>query len=132
MCSYVHAARWLINAHRHILKARVINVALTRCLCPHLPPCACIPLYAYACGQSYATSTYRLHYFETATGLRLILITNPKVPSLRECLRQVYSGIYVEYVTKNPVQPLGTPITSTYFSQSLNKYIRGLPYFLST
>ena len=27
--------------------------------------------------QSYATSTYRLHYFETATGLRFILITNP-------------------------------------------------------
>jgi len=151
--------------------------------------------------QSYATSTYRLHYFETATGLRFILITNPNgnvttwadivslsraygisilsflttaaaaavcafysccrlsrprlritrtlcrartsalamtstffpphpsgrmvsgahsslaVPSLRECLRQVYSGIYVEYATKNPLQPLGTPVTSTYFAQ---------------
>jgi hypothetical protein len=54
------------------------------------------------------------------------------VPSLRECLRQVYTGIYVEYVTKNPLQPRGTPITSNYFVQNLNKYIRGLPYFLST
>lgn len=39
------------------------------------------------------------------------------MPSLRECLRQVYSGIYVEYATKNPLQPLGTPVTSTYFAQ---------------
>ena len=29
-------------------------------------------------------------------------------------------------------QAQGTPITATYFAQSLNKYIRGLPYFLST
>mmetsp|Transcript_50045 Transcript_50045/g.156628 ORF Transcript_50045/g.156628 Transcript_50045/m.156628 type:complete len:187 (-) Transcript_50045:477-1037(-) len=50
--------------------------------------------------QSYNTSTYKLHYYETPTGLRFILITDPPVPSLRECLRQIYSHIYVEYVTK--------------------------------
>mmetsp|Transcript_50046 Transcript_50046/g.156630 ORF Transcript_50046/g.156630 Transcript_50046/m.156630 type:complete len:146 (-) Transcript_50046:599-1036(-) len=82
--------------------------------------------------QSYNTSTYKLHYYETPTGLRFILITDPPVPSLRECLRQIYSHIYVEYVTKNPLQALGAPISSTIFSQSLNKYIRGLPYFMSS
>ncbi|EKX39292.1 trafficking protein particle complex subunit 1, partial [Guillardia theta CCMP2712] len=50
-----------------------------------------------------STSTYKLHYYETPTGLRFILITDPPVPSLRECLRQIYSHIYVEYVTKNPL-----------------------------
>eukprot|EP00960_Hanusia_phi_P040870 754698-Hanusia_phi.AAC.1 len=30
--------------------------------------------------QSYNTSTYKLHYYETPTGLRFILITDPLVP----------------------------------------------------
>eukprot|EP00288_Rhodomonas_lens_P018014 CAMPEP_0177700496 /NCGR_PEP_ID=MMETSP0484_2-20121128/6124_1 /TAXON_ID=354590 /ORGANISM="Rhodomonas lens, Strain RHODO" /LENGTH=134 /DNA_ID=CAMNT_0019211697 /DNA_START=69 /DNA_END=470 /DNA_ORIENTATION=- len=69
----------------------------------------------------YSTSSYKLHYFETPTGLRFILLTDPGVPSLRECLRQVYSHIFVEYVVKNPLQPMDQPITCSYFVQALNK-----------
>mmetsp|Transcript_37830 Transcript_37830/g.86225 ORF Transcript_37830/g.86225 Transcript_37830/m.86225 type:complete len:147 (+) Transcript_37830:3-443(+) len=81
--------------------------------------------------HSYSTSTYKMHYLKTLTGLRFVLITDPAVPSLRECLRQMYSHIYVEYVTKNALQPLAGTISCAYFTQSLNKYIRGLPYFSS-
>mmetsp|Transcript_18844 Transcript_18844/g.38310 ORF Transcript_18844/g.38310 Transcript_18844/m.38310 type:complete len:147 (+) Transcript_18844:103-543(+) len=79
----------------------------------------------------YSTSSYKLHYFETATSLKFLLLTDPGVPSLRECLRQVYSHIYVEFVVKNPLQAMGAPITCAYFVQELNKYVRGLPYFRS-
>jgi len=42
------------------------------------------------CVQSYATSTYRLHYFETATGLRFILITNPNgnIPKIWSAMKK--------------------------------------------
>ena len=50
----------------------------------------------------------------------------------RECLRQIYSHIYVEYVVKNPIQPRMQPITASLFILHLNKYIRGLPYFSSS
>lgn len=35
---------------------------------------------------------------------RFVLITDPQVPSLRECLKQIYTHIYVEHVVKNPVR----------------------------
>src|SRR5690349_14280670 len=57
--------------------------------------------------NSYSTSTYKLHYFETATGLKFVITTDPKVPSLQQYLSKLYSEIYVEYVTKNPLYKLG-------------------------
>jgi trafficking protein particle complex subunit 1 len=33
----------------------------------------------------YTTATYKLNYFETMTGLKFVLITDPTVPSLRFC-----------------------------------------------
>lgn len=40
---------------------------------------------------------------------RFVLITDPTVPSLRECLKQIYTHIYVEHVIKNPVKG-GRPV----------------------
>mmetsp|Transcript_33302 Transcript_33302/g.85372 ORF Transcript_33302/g.85372 Transcript_33302/m.85372 type:complete len:142 (-) Transcript_33302:48-473(-) len=79
----------------------------------------------------FSTSTYKLHYLETPTGLRFVLMTDPSVPSLRECLKQIYTHIYVEHVVKNPAQKVGEPIVCTHFVHTINKYVRGLPYFLS-
>ena len=76
----------------------------------------------YAC----STSNYRLHYFETASGLRFVLTTDLAATDMREALRHVYSQIYVETVTKNPLYTPGEPITCPAFTQTLERYMMSL------
>ncbi|RUS26301.1 hypothetical protein BC938DRAFT_470950 [Jimgerdemannia flammicorona] len=52
---------------------------------------------------AYRTSTYKLHYYETPTGLKFVINTDPHTESLRPVLRQIYSQMYVEYVVRNPL-----------------------------
>lgn len=52
---------------------------------------------------AYRTSTYKLHYFETPTGLKFVMNTDPHTDSLRLVLRQIYVQMYVEYVVRNPL-----------------------------
>ncbi|TPX43564.1 hypothetical protein SeLEV6574_g04991 [Synchytrium endobioticum] len=78
---------------------------------------------------SYRTSVYKLHYFETATGLKFVLNTDPNMESCREALRQIYAQIYVEYVTKNPLVKYDTPITNELFRVTLQKFVRSMPGF---
>ncbi|KAJ3195933.1 TRAPP subunit bet5 [Irineochytrium annulatum] len=49
---------------------------------------------------SYKTSVYKLHYFESASSVKFVLTTDPDCENMREVLRQIYAGIYVEYVVK--------------------------------
>lgn len=77
----------------------------------------------------YKTSKYKLHFFETATGLKFVLNTDISVGNLSEALWHIYSKIYVEYVVKNPLCKPGEWITSDLFSSELDSYIQSLPFF---
>mmetsp|Transcript_5611 Transcript_5611/g.16710 ORF Transcript_5611/g.16710 Transcript_5611/m.16710 type:complete len:138 (-) Transcript_5611:228-641(-) len=79
----------------------------------------------------YVTSSYALHYFDTPSGLRLILLTSPDYGNsdISRVLRRVYVEVYVEYVTKNPLYRPGSLITSTLFLDKLDSLIRNLPCF---
>ncbi|KJE90220.1 trafficking protein particle complex 1 [Capsaspora owczarzaki ATCC 30864] len=77
----------------------------------------------------YKTSTYKLNYFETLTGLKIVLNTDPGVGDIHDLLQQIYSQIYVEYVVKNPLCTPGEKITSELFETRLNALITSLPYF---
>ena len=50
---------------------------------------------------TYRTNQYKLHYYETPTGLKFVINTDPLVDSLRVVLRQIYTNFYVEFVVKN-------------------------------
>ncbi|KAI8987061.1 Sybindin-like family-domain-containing protein [Pilobolus umbonatus] len=50
---------------------------------------------------SYKTSTYRLHYYETPTGLKFVMNSDPNTENLRLVLKQIYVQLYVEFVVKN-------------------------------
>ncbi|CEI93952.1 hypothetical protein RMCBS344292_08176 [Rhizopus microsporus] len=50
---------------------------------------------------SYKTSTYRLHYYETPTGLKFVMNSDPNTENLRLVLKQIYIQLYVEFVVKN-------------------------------
>ena len=52
---------------------------------------------------SYSTPYYKLHLYETLTGYRFVLLSDPSSDSLRFVLRQLYTGAFLEYVVRNPL-----------------------------
>lgn len=78
---------------------------------------------------SYTTSKYKLHYFESGTGLKFVFNTDLSVGNLSEELWHMYSKIYVEYVIKNPLILPGEKITSQLFTSKLDAYIQSLPFY---
>jgi trafficking protein particle complex subunit 1 len=72
-----------------------------------------------------------MHYFESATGLRFLINTDPKTPSLQRDLRKIYSEYYVEFVSKNPMYKLGDTISCAHFIGIVDKFITGHANFKS-
>ncbi|KAL8764229.1 MAG: hypothetical protein Q9184_000198 [Pyrenodesmia sp. 2 TL-2023] len=58
---------------------------------------------------SYRTGHYKLHYYETPTSLKFVMVTDTKTNNLRIVLHQIYVSLYVEYVVKNPLSPIEHP-----------------------
>ncbi|RJE26033.1 hypothetical protein PHISCL_01635 [Aspergillus sclerotialis] len=46
---------------------------------------------------SYNTSQYKLHYYETPTNIKFVMLTDVKSPSMRVALQQIYINLFVEY-----------------------------------
>ncbi|KAF4096176.1 trafficking protein particle complex subunit 1 isoform X2 [Onychostoma macrolepis] len=78
---------------------------------------------------AFQTSRYKLHYYETPTGIRLVMNTDLGVPNCRDTLQQIYSTLYVEYIVKNPLCVLGESLQSDLFNSKLDSFIRALPFF---
>ncbi|KAB5515154.1 hypothetical protein PHYPO_G00250510 [Pangasianodon hypophthalmus] len=78
---------------------------------------------------SFQTSRYKLHYYETPTGIKVVMNTDLGVPNCRDVLHQIYSTVYVECIVKNPLCELGGTLQSELFSSRLDSFIRALPFF---
>nr|XP_057922190.1 trafficking protein particle complex subunit 1 isoform X1 [Doryrhamphus excisus] len=78
---------------------------------------------------SFQTSRYRLHYFETPSGLKFVMNTDLAVNNARDALQHIYSNLYVENIVKNPTCVLGDSLDSDLFSTRLDAFIRALPYY---
>ena len=48
---------------------------------------------------SYRTAQYKLHFYETASSLRLVMLTDTGTLSMRNVLHQIYINLWVEYGT---------------------------------
>ncbi|KAJ4304090.1 Trafficking protein particle complex subunit BET5 [Collariella sp. IMI 366227] len=48
---------------------------------------------------SFRTANYKLHYYETASSLRLVMLTDIATLSMRNVLHQIYINLWVEYGT---------------------------------
>jgi hypothetical protein len=46
---------------------------------------------------SFNTSQYKLHYYETPTNIKFVMLTDTKSPSMRIALQQIYINLFVEY-----------------------------------
>lgn len=81
---------------------------------------------------SYRTSSYKLHLYETVSGYKFIILSDPQTDSLRFVLRQVYSGPFLEYVVRNPLASMDSRehgIDNEYFRASTDRMIRSLTVF---
>ena len=76
---------------------------------------------------SYRTALYKLHYYETPTSLKFVMVTDTKTGGLRVVLHQIYVGLYVEYVVKNPLSPVehpgGVGVNCELFELGLEQFI---------
>ncbi|KAF8893797.1 Sybindin-like protein [Infundibulicybe gibba] len=82
---------------------------------------------------NYRTSAYKLHVYETPSGYKFVMISDPTVDSLRLVLRQIYMGPFLEYVVRNPLVTMDSRehgIDNEYFRTSTDRLIRGLSVFV--
>ena len=69
------------------------------------------------------SSTFRLACFQTFTGTKFLLFTEPAQPNVDVVMRKCYE-LYADYVTKNPFYQLEMPIRCENFDRGLVSYMR--------
>ena len=80
------------------------------------------------------SSHFRLNFFETASGLKFVLNTDPESSQteIRELLAGLYAGVYVEFAAKNPMFVPGEIITSNLFRTKVDEHIKNSDIFKYT
>lgn len=69
------------------------------------------------------SSHFRLTCFQTYTGTKFLLFTEPHQPNVDTIIRKVYE-LYADYVMKNPFYQLEMPIRCEAWERGLMSYIR--------
>ena len=72
---------------------------------------------------SYSTSQYKLHYYETPTNIKFVMLTDLKSPSMRLALQQIYINLFVEYGMSSPSQRPRPCPTVAYCHMSTNVFV---------
>lgn len=73
-----------------------------------------------------------MHLYETLSGYKFVMLSDPNTDSLRFVLRQIYSGPFIEYVVRNPLVQMDSKergIDNEYFRTSTDRMVRGLSVF---
>ena len=70
------------------------------------------------------SSNFRLTCFQTVTGTKFLLFTEPHQPNVENIMRRVYE-LYADYVTKNPFYQLEMPIRCDSFDRALRAFVGG-------
>ncbi|KAJ7218013.1 TRAPP complex subunit bet5, partial [Mycena pura] len=76
---------------------------------------------------NYRTSAYKLHVFESISGYKFVMLSDPASESLRFLLRQLYVGPFLEYVVRNPLVQMDSReygIDNEYFRASVDRLVR--------
>lgn len=85
---------------------------------------------------SFRTAEYKLHYYETPTRLKFVMLTDTKTNNLRIVLHQIWANLYVEFVVKNPLAPVEHPggigVANELFEMGLDSFIVSSGALVST
>lgn len=71
------------------------------------------------------TENFRLQCFQTLTGTKFLLFTDPNQPNVDIVARRVYD-LYTDYVMKNPFYQTEMPVRCEAFDRRLVQYLRPL------
>ncbi|KAA6409570.1 MAG: sybindin-like family [Lasallia pustulata] len=70
------------------------------------------------------SATFRLTCFQTYTGTKFLLFTEPHQPNVDVTMRRIYE-LYADYVMKNPFYQMEMPVRCEAFDRGLGAYVRG-------
>ncbi|ODV95692.1 hypothetical protein PACTADRAFT_3380 [Pachysolen tannophilus NRRL Y-2460] len=83
--------------------------------------------------KSFSTLKYRCHFFETGTGLKFCLLTDPKTENMQFVLKEIYAKLYYEKIVKNVLSPVDFKeneyIDNEVFITGVDNYISSLAVF---
>jgi hypothetical protein len=51
---------------------------------------------------SFRTGQYKLHYYETPTSIKFVMLTDTQTLNMRNVLHQIYVNLYVEFGKQKP------------------------------
>ena len=107
--------------------------AITKQLCPNppVPPppasgpnLAPSPFLHRATGiEVLETSQFRMQCFQTLTGIKFLLFTEPQQPNIDTMNRKIYE-LYADFVMKNPFYTVEMPIRCEKFDRGLDGFIK--------
>jgi len=69
---------------------------------------------------------FRLNCFQTVTGTKFLLITEPAQPNVEVIMRKVYE-LYADFVMKNPFYTIEMPIRCQKFDSALDTFVKTKP-----
>ena len=69
------------------------------------------------------SENFRMQCFQTLTGTKFLLFTEPQQPNVDVILKRIYE-LYADFVMKNPFYTVEMPIRSEKFDRGLEGYIR--------
>eukprot|EP00794_Sanderia_malayensis_P007869 gene7869-8719_t len=72
--------------------------------------------------EAIEAESFKLHCYQTPTGVKFIVLTEPRVQSMDTLLRKVYE-LYSDYAMKNPFYSLEMPIRCELFDSNLQKLL---------
>jgi hypothetical protein len=72
------------------------------------------------------SSHFRLNCFQTATGTKFLLLTEPAQPNVDVIIRKVYE-LYADFVMKNPFYTVEMPIRCHKFDVALDSFVKAKP-----
>jgi len=81
---------------------------------------------------SYKTSTYKLHLYETVSGYKFVMLSDPEADSLRPSLHSIYAGPFLDYVVRNPLVQMDSRergIDNEYFRAATDRLVKGIPFY---
>ncbi|ORY79460.1 Sybindin-like protein [Protomyces lactucae-debilis] len=70
------------------------------------------------------TETFRLQCFQTLTGIKFLLFTEPRQTHPDQLLHRIYE-LYADYVMKNPFYQLEMPIRCHLFDKTITSFCTG-------
>ena len=98
--------------------------AITRSLTPSaITDSNTIPRSQLSGLEVLESGLFRLTCFQTVSGTKFLLFTEPQQPNVDVVMRKVYE-LYADYVMKNPFYSLEMPVRCEAFDRHLGAYVR--------